>query len=177
MYIDLVPCYRTSILHHNHNNICFFFTLGLSNTNKVLICKRWCSAEPHCKCARVWSTHKGYSPPTSLSLSLPPPPPSLCLSLSLLPSLPQFSTPSYAIPGQLPYLPLTYLTYDVASIDGQSHQVQLYYDNSGEVRKHMYMHVHVHVHESLTSHTPPPPTSDIKFLLILSRTSKIRMPL
>ena len=47
-----------------------------------------------------------------------------------------FSTPAYPLPNESPdiasYLPITFLTYKVSSVDGRSHQVELYYDNSGE---------------------------------------------
>ncbi len=33
----------------------------------------------------------------------------------------------------VPMNPYTYLVYDVTVVDGQSHSVQLYYDNNGEV--------------------------------------------
>ena len=45
----------------------------------------------------------------------------------------QFSTPAFAVPNQLPYLPMTFITYDIAAIDGQNHKVKLYYDNTAEV--------------------------------------------
>ena len=45
----------------------------------------------------------------------------------------QFSTPAFAVPDQLPYLPMTFITYDVAAIDGENHKVKLYYDNTAEV--------------------------------------------
>ena len=44
----------------------------------------------------------------------------------------QFSTA--AIGESLYWNPMTFLTYNVSSIDGKSHTVRLYYDNSGEVR-------------------------------------------
>ena len=44
----------------------------------------------------------------------------------------QFSTPAYA--PYLYYFPVTFLTYDISIIDGMSHSVQLYYDNTAEVR-------------------------------------------
>ena len=46
----------------------------------------------------------------------------------------QFTTPAYAIPGQLPYLPMTFITYDVAVTDGKDHKVSIYYDNTAEVK-------------------------------------------
>ncbi len=47
-------------------------------------------------------------------------------------------TPSYGSFGDkraylVPMLPYTYLGYEVTVIDGRSHSVQLYYDNTGEV--------------------------------------------
>ena len=33
----------------------------------------------------------------------------------------------------MPGFPTTYLTYEVSTIDGKSHSVQLYYDNTAEV--------------------------------------------
>ena len=41
----------------------------------------------------------------------------------------QFST------NRLPLWPMTYLTYKVSAIDGKSHSVQLYYDNTAEVNE------------------------------------------
>ena len=45
----------------------------------------------------------------------------------------QFSTSGYAFPEMMPGFPTTYLTYEVSTIDGKSHSVQLYYDNTAEV--------------------------------------------
>lgn len=45
----------------------------------------------------------------------------------------QFSTPASAKRDELPYLPMTFITYDIASMDDQSHSVKLYYDNTAEV--------------------------------------------
>ncbi len=47
-------------------------------------------------------------------------------------------TPSYGnfdekMNYNVPMLPYTYLVYEVTVIDGRSHSVQLYYDNTGEV--------------------------------------------
>ena len=55
-----------------------------------------------------------------------------CITCSCI----QFSTPAYVVPGQLPYLPMTFITYEVASIDNQNHQVKIYYDNTAEVGLH-----------------------------------------
>ena len=56
----------------------------------------------------------------------------------------QFSTPAFAVPNQLPYLPMTFITYDVATTDGKDHKVKLYYDNTAEVSQYtMCMHVQV----------------------------------
>lgn len=46
-----------------------------------------------------------------------------------------FSTPGYtdfALQSGLLYVPITYLTFDVLSMDGNTHSVQLYYDNTAE---------------------------------------------
>ena len=45
----------------------------------------------------------------------------------------QFSTPDLLLPDFVPIYPTTYLTYKVSAIDGKSHSVRLYYDNTAEV--------------------------------------------
>ena len=49
-------------------------------------------------------------------------------------SLLQFSTPGIVTKDILPSLPLTVISYDVVVIDDKPHSVQLYYDNTAEVR-------------------------------------------
>ena len=44
-----------------------------------------------------------------------------------------FSTPSFPANVTLGSLPVSYITYDVVSVDGQTHSVSLYYDNTAEV--------------------------------------------
>eukprot|EP01116_Phalansterium_solitarium_P005885 TRINITY_DN180_c2_g1_i1.p1 TRINITY_DN180_c2_g1~~TRINITY_DN180_c2_g1_i1.p1 ORF type:complete len:689 (-),score=250.82 TRINITY_DN180_c2_g1_i1:82-2148(-) len=44
-----------------------------------------------------------------------------------------FATPTVPTDFDLLSMPVTYITYDVVSVDGGSHDVQLYYDNSGEI--------------------------------------------
>ena len=53
----------------------------------------------------------------------------MCFSLRV-----QFSTPS--VWDYIYKFPVTFLTYDVRSVDDKSHTVRLYYDNSAEV--HVY---------------------------------------
>jgi len=43
-----------------------------------------------------------------------------------------FTTSGYAFPEMMPGMPTTFLTYKVSTIDGKSHSVQLYYDNTAE---------------------------------------------
>ena len=44
-----------------------------------------------------------------------------------------FSTPSFPVDVTFGSLPVSYITYDVVSVDGQTHNVSLYYDNTAEV--------------------------------------------
>lgn len=46
----------------------------------------------------------------------------------------QFTTPSFPGDPWLGPFPVTFITYEVSIIDGMNHSVEIYYDNTGEVR-------------------------------------------
>ena len=63
------------------------------------------------------------------------------LSLAIILFLLQFTTPSFPGDPWLGTFPITFITYEVSTTDGMNHNVEIYYDNTGEVSVYMLVMV------------------------------------
>ena len=68
----------------------------------------------------------------------------LCLWCDIIILCPQFSTPAMTEESEYVGVPVTFLSYMVECTDEKTHYVELYYDNTAEVRAQTLCHIDFH---------------------------------